>query len=64
MYVCICKAVTERQIHSCLSEGTDTLEGLQDRLGVATCCGRCRCEVERVLDEHCAGCGKGCAARA
>jgi bacterioferritin-associated ferredoxin len=64
MYVCICKAVTEREIRSCLSEGADSMEGLQDRLGVATCCGRCRCEVERVLGEHCLGCRDSCAGRA
>jgi bacterioferritin-associated ferredoxin len=58
MYVCICKAVTEREIQSCLHDGADSFERLQDRLGVGTCCGRCKCDVQRMMSEHCNGCGE------
>lgn len=41
MYVCICNAVTERQIHATVAEGATSLADLQFELGVATCCGCC-----------------------
>ena len=41
MYVCICNAVTERQIRACVDSGAATLGDLQFELGVASCCGRC-----------------------
>lgn len=64
MYVCICKAVTEREIQSCIRDGADSLQYLQDRLGVATRCGRCRCDLERMMSEYCAGCPERQAANA
>jgi bacterioferritin-associated ferredoxin len=41
MYICICNAVTERQVHAAVDSGAVTLSDLQFELGVATCCGRC-----------------------
>lgn len=41
MYVCVCKAVTERQIHQAVGAGACTLRQLRDRLGVAAGCARC-----------------------
>ncbi|MDQ8030882.1 bacterioferritin [Bordetella genomosp. 1] len=41
MYVCICNAVTERQIRACVDSGAATLGDLQFELGVASCCGCC-----------------------
>ncbi|KPV40568.1 hypothetical protein AN478_05130 [Thiohalorhabdus denitrificans] len=41
MYVCICKGVTERQIHQAVAEGARDLEDLQNRLGASTGCGTC-----------------------
>jgi len=41
MYVCICNAVTEKQVQHAALEGATTLEDLQTDLGVATCCGQC-----------------------
>ncbi|MFV8824300.1 (2Fe-2S)-binding protein [Thauera sp. WH-2] len=44
MYVCVCNAVTERQIHLAASQGTRTLRQLRTELGVTAECGRCaRC---------------------
>ena len=39
MYVCICNAVTEKQVKHAALEGASSLEDLQMDLGVATCCG-------------------------
>jgi bacterioferritin-associated ferredoxin len=41
MYVCICNAITDREIRATVSLGARTLEDLQATLGVATCCRRC-----------------------
>jgi len=41
MYVCICHAVTERQVRTCVDAGATTLSDLQFELGVATRCGSC-----------------------
>jgi len=60
MYVCICKAVTEKQVQSCISEGADSIESLQERLGVATRCGRCRCDLERMMEQQCRCCLEPC----
>ncbi len=41
MYVCVCNAVTERQIHESVQEGAKTIKHLKEQLGVASDCGRC-----------------------
>ncbi|NNC24328.1 bacterioferritin [Salinisphaera sp. USBA-960] len=59
MYVCICNAVTERQISQAYCEGACSLRALRERLGVAGCCGRCascardvlgRCKAEQAAE--------------
>lgn len=49
MYVCLCRGITEADIHSAMESGSKTLEELQDILGVATCCGCCRRHAEGML---------------
>lgn len=41
MYVCICNAITDRQIKETVDSGATSLTDLKDRLGVASCCGCC-----------------------
>jgi bacterioferritin-associated ferredoxin len=41
MYICICNAITERQVRACVDAGAASLDDLQFELGVASCCGRC-----------------------
>ena len=44
MYVCVCQAVTERQVREAVSQGVTSMRGLRAQLGVASECGRCaRC---------------------
>lgn len=44
MYICICKQITDTQIHQEIENGATTLAELSKRLGVATQCGKCgRC---------------------
>ena len=42
MYVCICNAITERQIRECVRSGTSSVDELAIALGVGAGCGRCR----------------------
>ena len=41
MIVCVCRGVSDRQIHQAVAGGAHSLECLQVDLGVATQCGRC-----------------------
>jgi bacterioferritin-associated ferredoxin len=49
MYVCICNAVTERDIEALKNEGVSTMSQLEERLPIAEGCGGCRDSAERVL---------------
>jgi bacterioferritin-associated ferredoxin len=49
MIVCVCRGVSDRQIHHAVAEGAHSLECLQFELGVATQCGRCADCATRVL---------------
>lgn len=41
MYICVCKAVTDSQIHLEVRRGHDSLDCIQERLGVGMVCGKC-----------------------
>ena len=41
MYVCVCNAVTDRDIGSAVADGCGSLRELREQLGVGACCGRC-----------------------
>jgi len=41
MYICVCNAITERQVRATVAAGAATLSDLQFELGVASCCGCC-----------------------
>lgn len=51
MYVCICKRVTDSQIHEAIGRGARKLEDLSRELGVATGCGQCACYATEILGE-------------
>ena len=56
MYVCICNAITDKEIRGAANLGCATLEDLQRDLGVATCCGKCAPAACKVLDECTSAC--------
>ena len=58
MYVCVCNAVTDREIRACADLGVVTLEDLRTHVGVANCCGRCAHAAEQLLREHVAQGGR------
>ena len=52
MYVCICNAVTDKQIRSEVRQGCTSLRELSCRTGCATTCGKCaRMAREILVDE-------------
>lgn len=53
MYVCVCNAVTTRQISATIAGGAHTFADLRDQLGVGTCCGKCCKEVRSQLRHEC-----------
>lgn len=52
MYICICNAVTERDIRFAVEEGCTSFRRVSAELGVATSCGKCKQEACRVIREH------------
>ncbi len=67
MYVCICAAVSERQVASAVAAGADSLEKLGMELGLGTGCGCCRETAQKMLEHvdcsgQCANCPNGKAA--
>jgi bacterioferritin-associated ferredoxin len=52
MYVCICKAVTDKQIRRAAAQGVDSLYELRERLGVGSGCGSCADMAEEILMQH------------
>jgi bacterioferritin-associated ferredoxin len=52
MYVCVCHAVTDRQIRECVDRGARSLFDVQCRLPVGGCCGSCQEAAKQVVDEH------------
>jgi bacterioferritin-associated ferredoxin len=53
MYVCVCKAVTDRQIREAAAGGARTLKDLRRDLGVTSDCGRCAgCARDCLKDAH------------
>ena len=52
MYVCICNAVTDKQIRQAAKRGANDLWSLERELGVAAGCGSCREMASEILAEH------------
>lgn len=51
MYVCVCHAVTDRDISAAVAQGCGNLRELRQQLGFGTCCGRCNSCARAVLVE-------------
>jgi bacterioferritin-associated ferredoxin len=52
MYVCICNAVTDKQIRKAAQAGVEDLWDLQRELGVAVGCGACKEMASEILREN------------
>ncbi|MGI9260525.1 MAG: bacterioferritin-associated ferredoxin [Woeseiaceae bacterium] len=51
MYVCICNAITDKQIRKAARSGAENLRDLQRELGVAAGCGSCKESATQILRE-------------
>ena len=51
MYVCICNAITDKQIRRAAKNGVDNLYELRESLGVASNCGSCADQAQSILQE-------------
>lgn len=50
MYVCLCRAVTDRQIRESVENGANSFRKVREELDVGTCCGRCVPEARELID--------------
>jgi len=51
MYVCFCKGIKDSQIRRAVAQGAESVEDLQDTLGVGTQCGKCLSLAQSILNE-------------
>jgi bacterioferritin-associated ferredoxin len=51
MYICLCKAVSDRRIRRAVNEGACSLRDLTRDLGLGTVCGKCVPTAREVLQE-------------
>jgi bacterioferritin-associated ferredoxin len=56
MYVCVCHAVTDKDIRKCVDRGACSLFDVQNELPVGSCCGRCAETAQTVVDEYLSKC--------
>jgi bacterioferritin-associated ferredoxin len=55
MYVCICNALTERQVNGLLDQEVRTPSAVYRRLGCVPQCGKCVSEIVSMLRGRCSG---------
>ncbi len=58
MYICICSAITDRQVRAAVAAGATSLGELSMQLGVGAGCGCCREAAQQVIQD--AACGGDC----
>lgn len=52
MYVCICNAVTEDAVHTCLSEGARNTREVRDGCGMKPGCGSCTRTLRSMVSDY------------
>ena len=61
MIVCVCRRVSDRDIHRAARDGVQSFDELQAELGVATACGSCA-DCARDIWAHACGVAASCVA--
>ncbi|ROO90083.1 bacterioferritin-associated ferredoxin [Actinocorallia herbida] len=51
MYVCVCNAVTEEAVHTCLASGAQNTRQVKDGCGMKPGCGTCTKRIRAMLSE-------------
>lgn len=49
MFVCICKAVSDKAIKQAIADGAASMRDLKAQLGVGSQCGKCVCQAQQIL---------------
>lgn len=52
MYICVCKAVTDRQIQTAIDDGLNTHKQLNQCFGVGSGCGKCNRHVNELVNKN------------
>lgn len=52
MFVCVCHAITDRQIKQEIANGAQDLKDLENKFGVTTDCGKCKSCVEALFEDQ------------
>ena len=52
MYVCVCHAISDRQIREVVDRGAGSLSEVQCYLPVASCCGRCEDSAQQIIESY------------
>jgi bacterioferritin-associated ferredoxin len=52
MYVCICNAVTEKEIREAVKSGCVTIDDIIDRTDAGTHCGCCQEYIEEIIENE------------
>ncbi len=52
MYVCVCKAVTDKQVVQAINEGVCSRRQLMQCTGAGGVCGKCTASIKAILHEN------------
>jgi len=52
MYICICNAITDKQLLKAQQNGNHSVDEIIQQLGVGDCCGNCVDKAEELLIEN------------
>ncbi|QTI71168.1 (2Fe-2S)-binding protein [Gordonia sp. L191] len=52
MFVCICRAVTEDEVHEHCTAGARTVDAISDRCGAGEGCGTCLERLAQIVSER------------
>ena len=58
MYVCLCKAASDKDVKAAIADGARTVDEVGAACGAGTGCGACRPMIHEMLGSGAAGCAR------
>jgi bacterioferritin-associated ferredoxin len=52
MYVCVCRAVTDKQVKAAIRAGATTVDAVERACGAGGDCGGCQGMIDEMIEEH------------
>jgi bacterioferritin-associated ferredoxin len=52
MYVCLCHAVTDHEIHDAIDRGVEHVDELESMCGVGSGCGNCKSYAQELIESR------------